>query len=205
MTERGNRYILTMVDYATRYPEAIALPSIETERVAEALLDIFSRVGIPSEVLSDRCTEFLSNVMQEVNILLSIKHLVTTPYHPQCNGLVEKFHWVLKSMLRKLCSEKPKDWDKYLSTVLLAYREVPQVSTGFAPFELLYGRKVRGPMDILKELWVGEIDSNETKTTYQYIVDLKEKLEETCKLAQSELEKAQGKGKYYHDKRSKVR
>ena len=205
VTDRGNRYILTMVDYATRYPEAIALPSIETERVAEALLEIFSRVGIPSEVLSDRGTKFLSNLMQEVNRLLSIKHLVTTPYHPQCNGLVEKFHWVLKSMLRKLCSEKPKDWDRYLSAVLFAYREVPQASTGFAPFELLYGRKVRGPMDILKELWVGEIDSDETKTTYQYIVDLKERLEETCRLAQSELEKAQCKGKYYHDKRSKDR
>ena len=50
-------------------------------------------------------------------------------------------------------------------------------------------------MDILKELWVGQIDSDETKTTYQYIVDLKEKLEETCRLAQSELEKAHGKGK----------
>ena len=60
-------------------------------------------------------------------------------------------------------------------------------------------------MDILKKLWVGEIDSDETKTTYQYIVDLKKKLEETCRLAQSELEKAQGKGKYYHDKRSRDR
>ena len=141
VTERGNRYILTMVDYATRYPEAITLPSIETERVAEALLGIYSRVGIPSEVLSDRGTHFLSNVMQEVNRLLSIKHLVTTPYHPQCNGLVEKFHWVLKSMLRKLCSEKPKDWDRYLSAVLFAYREVPQASTGFAPFELYMGER----------------------------------------------------------------
>ena len=48
-TDRGNRYILTLVDYATRYPEAIALPSIETERVAEALLEIFSRLGLPDE------------------------------------------------------------------------------------------------------------------------------------------------------------
>ena len=63
VNERGNRYILTMVDYATQYPEAIAVPSIKTEWVAEALLDIFSQVGIPSEVLSDRGTQFLSNIM----------------------------------------------------------------------------------------------------------------------------------------------
>lgn len=53
-TDRGNRYILTVVDYATRYPEAVALRGIETERVAEALVDIFSRVGVPSEMLTDQ-------------------------------------------------------------------------------------------------------------------------------------------------------
>ena len=105
ITERRNRYILTMVDYATRYPEAIALPSIDTECVTEGLIEIFSRVGVPCEILSDRGSQFMSQVMQEVNRLLSVKHLVTTPYHPQCNGLVENFHFVLKSMLRKLCAE----------------------------------------------------------------------------------------------------
>ena len=105
ITERRNRYILTMVDYATRYPEAIALPSIDTECVAEALIEIFSRVGVPCEILSDRGSQFMAQVMQEVNRLLSVKHLVTTPYHPQRNGLVEKFHFVLKSMLRKLCAK----------------------------------------------------------------------------------------------------
>ena len=151
ITERRNRYILTMVDYATRYPEAIALPSIDTECVAEGLIEIFSRVGVPCEILSDRGSQFMSQVMQEVNRLLSVKHLVATPYHPQCNGLVEKFHFVLKSMLRKLCAERPKDWDRYLPAVLFAYREVPQASTGFSLFELLYGRTVRGPMNILMD------------------------------------------------------
>jgi hypothetical protein len=60
---------------------------------------------------------------------------------------------ILKSMLKKMCQERPKDWDRYLPAVLFAYREVPQSSTGFAPFELLYGRTFRGPMQALKELW----------------------------------------------------
>ncbi|XP_062570645.1 uncharacterized protein LOC134232676 [Saccostrea cucullata] len=92
VTEKGNRYILTVVDYSTRYPEAIPLKGIETERVAEALVGIFSMMGIPKEILTDMGTQFTSNVMKEVSRLLSIKQLVTTPYHPSCNGLVEKFN-----------------------------------------------------------------------------------------------------------------
>jgi len=83
--------VLTLVDYATRYPEAVALRGISTQEVAEALCKIFSRVGIPSQVVSDKGTQFVSEVMQEVYHLLSIEHLWTTPYHPQSNGLVGTF------------------------------------------------------------------------------------------------------------------
>ena len=74
-SEAGHRYILTLVDYATRYPEAVPLKKITTEAVAEALLDIYSRVGIPEEVLTDQGTQFMSECMQEVSRLLSIKAL----------------------------------------------------------------------------------------------------------------------------------
>ncbi|XP_033761966.1 uncharacterized protein K02A2.6-like [Pecten maximus] len=103
-TDRGNRYILTIVDYATRYPEAIALRGIETERVAEALVDVYSRVGIPREVLTDQGSQFTSELMREVSRLLSIRQLTTTPYHPMCNGLVERFNGTLKQMLKRMCS-----------------------------------------------------------------------------------------------------
>ena len=66
-----SRYILTMMDYATRYPEAIALPSIETERVAEALVEMFSRVGIPDEMLTDCGSQFTSEIMKEVAKIVS--------------------------------------------------------------------------------------------------------------------------------------
>ena len=72
ITDRGNRYILTIIDYATRYPEAIALPGIETERVAEALVDVFSRVGVPREMLTDQGSQFTSDIMKEVSRLLSL-------------------------------------------------------------------------------------------------------------------------------------
>ena len=137
-SSRGHRCILTVVDYATRYPEAIPLKNISTITVAEALVSIFSRVGIPQEILSDQGTQFTSNLMKEVGQLLSLKQLTTAPYHPQCNGLVERFNGTFKTMLKRMCSERPKDLDRYID----AYREAPQESLGFAPFEMLYGRTV---------------------------------------------------------------
>lgn len=172
-SERGHRYILVMMDYATRYPEAAPLKSVEAEKVAEELVVMFTRLGIPREILTDLGSQFISGVMKEISRLLSIKRLTTTPYHPACNGLVERFNGVLKSMLKKLCDEKPRDWDRYIAPLLFAYRETPQESLGFAPFELLYGRTVRGPMTILRELWTGETENApETKLTYQYVIDL---------------------------------
>lgn len=90
--------------------------------------------------------------MKEVGRLLSLAQLTTTPYHPACNGLVEKFNGTLKQMLRRMAAERPKDWDRYIAPLLFAYREVPQESMGFSSFELLYGRTVRGPMVILREM-----------------------------------------------------
>ena len=81
-TERGNKYILTLVDFATRYPEAIPLKNIKASTVAEALVEIFSRIGVPQEILSDRGSQFTSGLFAEVSKLLSMRQLFTTPYHP---------------------------------------------------------------------------------------------------------------------------
>ena len=150
-TDRGNRYILTLVDFSMRYPEASALRSADTAVVAEALLIIFSRLGFPSQV-----STFTSHMMKEVAKLLSAKCIHTSLYHPMSNGLCEKWNGTLKRMLRRMSSERPKDWDRYLEPLMFAYREAPQESTPFSPFELLYGRTVRGPMSVLRELWTKE-------------------------------------------------
>ena len=204
-SEKGHRYILTIIDYATRYPEATALKNIDTETVAEALLDVFARVGVPREVLSDCGTQFTSDLMCEVSRLLSLRKLSTTPYHPICNGLVEKFNGTLKGMLKKLCDEKPKDWDRYPSPLLFAYREVPQESLGFSPFELLYGRSVRGPLAILKEMWTNEQSSPEVKLTYEYVMDVRNRLEDTLQMAKDKLGSKSQSYKHYYDKRARDR
>ena len=88
-TERGHRYILTIVDFATRYPEAIPLKSITTIEVAEALFNTYTRVhvGFPSEVLSDLGTQFVSDLMKEVSRLMSIKQIHCSRYHAMNNGM----------------------------------------------------------------------------------------------------------------------
>lgn len=129
VTDKGNRYILTLVGFATRYPEAIPMHSFETERVAGALIDIFSRVEVPVELLSDMGSEFTSSIMREVSRFLSLNQLTTTPYHPMTNGMVERFNGIVKQMLKRMCADRPCDWDKYINPVLFAYREVQQEST----------------------------------------------------------------------------
>ena len=205
-SQEGHRWILVMVDYATRYPEATPLKSIDTVTVAEALLVMWTRVGIPHQVLSDRGTQFVSEIMTEVHRLLSVKGLRTTPYHAQCNGLVERFNGTLKSMLKKLCEEKPSSWHRYIAPSLFAYREVPQESTGFSPFELLYGRTVRGPMAILRELWTREErDQEETQLASTYVIELKNRIEETCKLVQRNLRQSGDRYKKHFDRKARVR
>jgi len=181
------------------------LKTVETETVVEALVSIFARVGIPAEILSDQGGQFMSLVMKEVCRLLSVKQLTTTPYHPQCNGLVERYNGTLKTMLKRMCAERPKDWDRYLDAFLFAYSEVPQESLGFSPFEMLNGHSIRGPMIILKQLWTKEQESPEVKSTYEYVINLRQRLQDTCDLAHENLLKAQKKQKKIFDFRARDR
>ena len=152
-SDKGHRYILTFVDYATRYAEAVLLKNIGTETVVEALLDMYSQVGVPEEVLSDRGTQFISDCMKAMSWLLFVRRLTTFPYHPDCTGLVEKFNGTLKRMFSRQCYEQPRWWHCFINPLLFAYWEARQEGTGFFPFELMYGRTVRYLVQILKELW----------------------------------------------------
>ena len=100
MSKRKHRWILTKIDFTTRYPIAIPMTALGTEGVAEALVSIFAGVGIPREILSDHGCQFTSDIMKEITRLLSIKPLTTTPYHAMCNGLVKTFNGTLKAMLK---------------------------------------------------------------------------------------------------------
>ena len=199
---RGNRFALTLVDFATKFPEVVPLKNIDTISVAEALIGIFARTGVPDEILSDQGSQFKSDMMKEIMRLLSVSQLHSTPYHAQCNGLVERMNGTLKCMLKKLMADKPKDWDRYIAPALFAYREIPQASTGFSPFELLYGRTPKGPTQILSEIWSGKKTDVEVRTTYQYVADLKDTMEYTAQLAKEAMEKARITHKRHYDRKT---
>ncbi|KAK7114676.1 hypothetical protein V1264_000698 [Littorina saxatilis] len=205
MSETKKQYILVMVDFATRYPEAVALKDIKAETVADALWTFWTRLGLPEEVLTDNGAQFTSELMTQVNQLLAIKGLTTSPWHPQCNGVVERFNGTLKAMLKKMTFEQPTKWDQYLPALLFAYREVPQDSLGFSPFELLYGRTVRGPMQVLRQLWTEEESNDEIRTTAEHVIDLRNRIEETCKIARDHLAKSAIRQAHFYDKKTKKR
>ena len=94
---------------------------------------MFSRLGVPDEMLTYYGSQFTPEIMKEVARLLSLLQLTTSAFHTQCNGLVEQSHATLKQMLRRMCAERQKVWDRYLPPLLFAVREVPQESLGFSP------------------------------------------------------------------------
>eukprot|EP00731_Ephydatia_muelleri_P035196 Em0104g2a len=193
-SKSGHKYILVICDYATRYPEAVPLRSCEAEKIAEELIKLFSRMGIPKEILTDQGSNFTSKLLAELYNMLQVRAIRTTPYHPQTDGLVERFNQTLKAMLRRMVNKEGKDWDRLLPFLLFAYREVPQASTGFSPFELLFGRKVRGPLDVIKERW--EADHKSSESVVSYILSIQDRI-----ASMADLLLAQWQGPYTVEKR----
>lgn len=203
---RGHRFILTVVDQATRYADAAPLRHIDADTVAQALIEMCTRVGFPRTLTSDNGKQFTAATFEAFLRIMGVKHRLTPVYHAQSNGLVERFNGTLKGMLRKLAAEQPRDWDQYLPILLFAYRDAPQASTGLSPFELIYGHRVRGPLAILKEYWTTEDKGNEEDaTTHQYLIGMKHKLKETCRIAKENLQTSQEKSSAYFNKKGKLR
>ena len=121
------------------------------------------------------------------------------------NGLCENMNKTVKNLLKQVVSERPQDWSRCITPVMFAVRDTPQDSTGFTPFELLFGHRVRTPMTLLKHLWTGEKEDPEVKTAYRYVIDLRERIDETCQLAQEEIGKVQKRNQTYYNRRARER
>ena len=137
----GHRYVLVVCDYATRYLEAVALRTIDAEAVAEELVKIFSRVGIPKEILTDQGSNFTSQLLVEVYRLLHVNAIRTSPYHPQTDGVVERFNQTLKGMVRKTACEEGKDWDCYIRMFCLTIEKCLRRQQGSVPLNSCMDRK----------------------------------------------------------------
>ena len=163
-------------------------------------------MGFPKEILSDQGTQFNSDFMKQFHALCQCRGIRTSPYHPQANGTVERFHGTLKAMLKKVIRNHPSAWHRYLPALLFACREVPSKSTGFSPFHLLFGREVRGPLLLLKDNWTNKDQSDaEAKPLYPYLFELKNILAESCELAMQNSSAAAQRNKKYYDKKTQDR
>lgn len=133
--------------------------------IAEELMKLFSRVGLPKEILTDQGSNLLPSCWQSsigcyrfgvfVPLRIILKQMDTLKVQPNTESYAEENG-----------HRRRKDWDRLLPYLLFAYREVPQVSTGFSPFELLYGRAVHGPLDVIEESLEAEQKSDESVVSY---------------------------------------
>ncbi|KAH9264245.1 hypothetical protein BASA83_012259 [Batrachochytrium salamandrivorans] len=146
-TKSGNKYLITCIDYATRWVLAKPVKDMTESAVSAFLYELMMTYGAPFEIISDRGKSFLAEGIDLFERENKIRHLATTPYHPQTNGMVERMHSMLGHGLTTLVHGKRDRWDEYLPQVLLALRTRTHAVTGFSPFFLLFGIHPRLPTD----------------------------------------------------------
>ena len=149
---QNNRYLLTIIDRFTRWPEAIPLPDSQAATCAVALLQHWiARFGVPEDITSDRGPQFTSSVWAEFKKLFGIKVHRTTSYHPQANGMVERLHRQLKASLK--ARKRPQQTGLWkLPLVLLGIRSSWRIDPGCSPAELVYGTTIRLQVNSSKPL-----------------------------------------------------
>ena len=148
-TERGNEYIATCTCLFSKWPEAEALQNKTAASVAEFVFKLICRHGCPTIRISDQGREFVNAMDTELCKLTGVDHRIGSAYHPQTNGQDERFNQTLQRSLRKMVNEDQNDWDKYIDSVLFAYRTSKQDSSKYTPFYLMYGRQATLPIDIV--------------------------------------------------------
>ena len=202
-SKKGNRFILTVIDMHSRFPHAVAMKSVESKKVAEELLKIFSNIGLCEEILSDLGTNFTSQLMKDFCQLLHISQIHSSAYRPQSNGAVERWNGSLKIMLQTGLVNKEKNlWDTLLSYILFAYRSVPQKSTGFSPFEMVYGFPIRTPLDLIKEKWAGKYVEDDVSIV-EFVQNMRSNLQIISSIAVDSEKKAKIESKQWYDKKAR--
>ena len=204
-TRSGNQYLLTIMCCVTRYPEAVPLRNITAKTVVKALVKFFSTFGLPTVLQTDQGTNFMSKLFSAVLSNLSISHQVSSPYHPESQGALERWHQTLKAMLKKYCMDTSADWDEGVPFVLFAIRETVQESLGFSPADLVFGHTPRGPLKVLKERVLSDSPSKTPTNVLEFVSRMRERLHAAGRLAKESLASTQQRMKVRYDKKTKDR
>ncbi|CAC5385151.1 unnamed protein product [Mytilus coruscus] len=195
-TENSNRYILVVSDYYTKWTESFPMPNMEASTVVKIIVEeVIARFGVPSWIHSDQGRQYESRLFQEVSKVLDIKKTRTTPYHPQSDGMVERFNKTLVTMLSAYVQEHQRDWDKYIPFVMMAYRASEHETTGQTPNRLMFGRKSTTPLDILYEM----PPSIKGIPRHKWAWELKERLEDAHSIVRQRMPGEMRRQKRYHD------
>jgi len=148
-SNRGNVYLLVFTEYLTKWAEAFPIMKTDALSIAKVLVEeIICRYGAPKRIISDQGSNFISAVIANICTTLGIQRNITTAYHPQTDGLTERFNKTLASMISMYTSRDQKDWDEHVPFILFAYRTAIQESTLEKPFYLMFGRDPQMPVDI---------------------------------------------------------
>lgn len=160
ITARGNRYVVAAVEYATRYAVAIAVPTHTAKDVARFIMERIVLVHGPlREIVMDGAPELNGKVIEELVALLQAKQTTPVPYRPALLGLVERFHRSWKDMVSIYVSADQRDWDDWIACALYAYNGAQYSTTGYSPNELMLGRRLRAPNELLRASGLTQIGS----------------------------------------------
>ena len=149
-TQSGNSYVLVVADYFTRWVEAFPIRNQEATTVAKKLVEeVFCRFSPPEQLHSDQGRQFESFLVAEVCRLLGIQKTRTTAYHPQSDGLVERWNRTLLHNLSTCVKDHPESWEDYVRAICMAYNTSVHATTGFTPFYLMFGRQAKLPVELM--------------------------------------------------------
>ena len=198
-TPRGNKHLLVVMDHFTKWCEIFPTPDQKARTVAQTLVSsLFGRFGPPQISHSYQGRNFESHLMHEICQVMGTHKSRTTAYHPQCDGLVERQNRTIQDMLSAFISQHRDYWDTWVSVIAYAYNTSTYEATGFSPYELVFGRTARTPIEI--DL---DIPLKNPCSQSEYSKSVRRSLGSLKQSAQQTLAASRSQQKRYHDQHLK--